>query len=286
MFTFLRSRSTWRAACAGLLLGLSGPIGAPGASAFGADDPVPVDFERQIRPLLATRCFPCHAEQEKKGGLSLADRDSLVRGGKSGAAIDLEDAGGSLLLEKVSGADPAGLMPPRGKGQSLSASEVALFRDWIAQGARWPGGPITAEAAIRAAAADHWAFRPPTRADLPMSARGHAHWVRNPIDAFVLERLERAGLEPNPEADRPTLLRRLALDLVGLPPTPEEVAEYVADIRPDAYERQVDRLLANPRYGERWGRRWLPVRLARRSHGQHGHRLARAHTQLRTMPQS
>ena len=235
-------------------------LGLLNSPAAGADEPQvagPDGFEQQIRPLIATRCFPCHSVEEHKGGLSLADRAGWLAGGLNGSSVDLEQAENSLVLEKVSGADAAGIMPPKGKGTQLTASEVRLLQDWIAQGAAWTGGPITTDSAVKAAALNHWSFRSPVWPTLPQVQ--NPGWMRNSIDAFVLARLDHEGLQPSPEADRRTLARRLSLDLIGLPPTPEEVAAFEADSRPDAYERLVDRLIDSPRYGERWARRWLDM---------------------------
>ena len=228
-----------------------------GEPALPAKIDVDIDFETQVRPLLSGRCFPCHSAEEQKGGLSLADRKGLIAGGDSGAAIDLTAAENSLLLEKVTGADPAGIMPPRGKGKTLTVAEVQTLQNWLAQGAKWEGSAITTESAARSAAENHWAFQVPVPQVVPNVER--KDWPSNPVDSFVLARLERERLQPAPQANKRTLLRRLSLDLIGLPPTPEEIAAFEADTQPDAYERQVDRLMDSPRYGERWARRWLDL---------------------------
>jgi hypothetical protein len=172
-----------------------------------------------------------------------------LRGGDSGeAAIVPGDSGKSELLRRILSADKDEMMPP--KGDRLSAGEIQMLRDWIDQGASWPdafAGDDTGR--------EHWAFRPPQRPALP--AVTDTRWCRNDIDRFVLARLEKERLAPSPEADRTTLVRRLSLDLIGLPPTPAEVEAFVQDDSPDAYEKVVDRLLASPHYGERWGREWL-----------------------------
>ena len=218
----------------------------------------PVDFKRDIEPIFQARCVACHGAAMQMNGLRLDGREPALAGGSSGAAIVPGNSAGSRLVEHVSGARKP-RMPM--SGPPLSAEQVSLIRAWIDQGAKWPESaageaPRPADAGSRPRAA-HWAFVAPKRPAPPAVVR--RAWVRNPIDAFVLARLEREGVEPSPEADRVTLLRRVALDLTGLPPTLEEVEEFVADNRSDAYERVVDRLLASPHYGERWALPWLDL---------------------------
>ncbi len=153
------------------------------------------------------------------------------------------------MLRRITSNDDDEVMPP--KGERLSAAQVKLLRDWIDAGAVWPDALAGDECARK----HHWAFRPPVRPPLPIVK--NAKWPRNPLDRFVLARLEKEGLTPSPEADRVTLIRRLSLDLIGLPPTLEEVDAFLADKSEQAYEKVVDRLLASPHYGERWGRHWL-----------------------------
>jgi mono/diheme cytochrome c family protein len=212
-----------------------------------------VAFDRDIRPILAARCLSCHDAEHRKGGFRLDRRESLLTGGDSGPAVEVGKSAESVLIEKVAGLDPVSTMPP--KGHRLTSDEVGLLRAWIDQGARWEGGPLVAESG--SGSSDHWAFRKPVRPTLP-EVRDRS-WPRNPIDRFILARLEAEGLSPSPEAGRATLIRRLSLDLTGLPPPPEEVAAFVADGGPGAYERLVDRLLDSPHYGERWARRWLDL---------------------------
>jgi hypothetical protein len=216
----------------------------------------PIDFARDVEPLLAARCFPCHAAEEHKGGLRLDTRASLLKGGDGGPAIEVGDGAASYLIEKVSGEDPSP-MPPKGKGEPLTEAEVARLRAWIDQGAKWEAPALTTERAAHLVGRQHWAFRAPKRPQVPLV--NEDNWARNPIDRFILARIESEGLAPAAEADRPTLIRRLSLDLTGLPPSPEEIDAFLADERADAYERLVDRLLASPAYGERWGRRWLDL---------------------------
>ncbi len=200
-------------------------------------------------PLLKDRCFQCHDAQKHPSGLRLDLKAGALRGGDSGKpAVVPGDSGKSELIRRVTSANADEAMPRM--GQRLSAAQVKTLRDWIDAGAVWPDA-LAGEDASRT----HWAFRPPVRPPIP--AVKDAKWPRNAIDRFVLARLDKEGLKPSPEADRTTLIRRLSLDLIGLPPTPEEVDAFVNDPSPDAYENVVDRLLASPHYGERWGRWWL-----------------------------
>jgi len=209
-----------------------------------AAEPAPkVDFNREIRPIHAGKCFACHGPDEKnrKAGLRLDLRDVATKPSRSGAtAIAPGKPDDSEVVERIGTEDAEAVMPPPRGNKVLKPAEKALLTRWIAEGAEYK---------------EHWAFRAPVAPPLP--AVKDAKWPRGPIDAFVLDRLEKAGLRPSPEADRATLIRRLSLDLVGLPPTIAEVDAFLADARPDAYEQLVDRLLASPHYGERWARRWL-----------------------------
>jgi hypothetical protein len=228
---------------AGLVLALALP--APAA------DPPRVDFERDVLPLLKDRCFSCHDGRKHTSGLRLDIRARALRGGESGKpAVVPGDSAKSELVRRVTSADDGVAMPY--KAPRLSAEQVKLLRDWIDAGAAWPDALAGDDPALR-----HWAFRPPVRPDVP--AVKDAKWPRNDLDRFILARLEKEGLAPSPEADRVTLIRRLSLDLTGLPPTIEEVDAFVADKSDDAYEKVVDRLLASPHYGEKWGRHWLDL---------------------------
>ena len=195
--------------CIGLLL--AGPV--PSGRA-GAEDRV--DFARDIRPILARNCYECHGPRKQQSGLRLDRKADALAGGDSGPAIARGKAGESELIARVTDDDPATAMPP--KGRRLSPRQVERLRAWVDQGAPWPDG-VDAQPV----AGDHWAFRPPVRPTPPAIRRGD--WVRNPIDHFVLARLEGLGVSPSSEADRPTLIRRLSLDLLGLPPTPAEVED-------------------------------------------------------------
>jgi hypothetical protein len=213
--------------------------------------PAEQDFERHVRPLLVEHCQKCHGDKKQMGGLRLDSRKALLEGGDNGAAIKPGDPENSRLIQAIRHVGDL-KMPPRKK---LPASSVAILAAWIKAGAPWPApGPVVSRKDVRKR---HWAFQPVRRPSLP--AVRNATFARNPIDVFVLSRLEAKGLSSSPEADKRTLLRRLSFDLIGLPPTPEEVDAFVTDTRPDAYERLVDRLLADPRYGERWARYWLDL---------------------------
>jgi hypothetical protein len=230
-------------------------VAAPVASIRAGDGAAPAPanaFDRTIAPLLAQHCLDCHSGTKAKGKLDLTREKAVLKGGKHGPAVVPGKPADSVLWERVD----AGEMPPK---HPLSAADKKTLKDWIVAGARWGDGPIDPfrYTTGKRAGYDWWSLRPIQRPERP--AVKHAAWPRNAIDAFVLARLEQAELSPSPEADRRTLMRRLSYDLLGLPPSPEEVAVFVADRRPDAYERLVDRLLASPHYGERWARHWLDV---------------------------
>lgn len=211
----------------------------------------PVDYLRQVKPVLVRNCSSCHGPDKQRAGLRIDTAAALHKGGNSGAAIVPGKSGDSLLIKAILAADGVKAMPP--KGDRLSAGEIALVRAWIDQGAKAPADekPLVSTEAAR----KHWSFQSIVRPDLP-KVRDEA-WVRNPIDRFIAARLDKDNVKPSPDAERTVLIRRLSLDLLGLLPTPKEVDDFLADRRPDAYERQVDRLLASPHYGERWGRHWL-----------------------------
>ncbi len=221
--------------------------------ARGAD----VDFDRHIVPILVRHCAACHNGSDPAGGLDLLRPETARAGGDSGSpAIVPGDVQESYLVERVG----AGDMPPAGKGEPVSAAELAQLESWIESGASWPTGRVLSPfefATESRAGLDWWSLGPLRRAPEPVVQ--HVQRVRTPIDAFVLARLESIGLTFAEDADPATLIRRATIDLTGLPPTPEEVQRFVADPSDEAYERLIDRLLASPRYGERWGRHWLDV---------------------------
>jgi len=215
-------------------------------------------FEQQIRPILAGKCVECHGAEEPESGLRLTSRDELLKGGKSGPAAVEKKGAASLLIQAVTREGKL-KMPPESK---LRDDEVAALKKWVDIGLPWPSSPSQSakpkgEMIVTAADREHWSFRPVT-SPLPPTVRDAA-WQRQPLDAFVLSKLEAQSLAPAPPADKRTLLRRLYYDLIGLPPIWEETQAFVADVSPDSLERQTDRLLASPRYGERWGRHWLDV---------------------------
>ncbi len=207
-------------------------------------------FEKDVLPILTMRCLKCHGEGKRKAGLDLRTREGMLAGGQSGPALAPGSASGSLVYEMVR----KGEMPPA--GDKLTAAEVALVKAWVEGGA--PAAGVIAAPVVRepsAADRDFWAFRKPVRPAVPAVRDGAR--VRTAVDAFVLARLEARGLGFAPDADRATLLRRVFFDLTGLPPSPQDLDRFLADAHPDAYERLVDRLLASPQFGERWGRHWL-----------------------------
>jgi hypothetical protein len=236
--------------------------------------PARLTFEQHVRPILKAHCLECHGETSKpRGGLDLRLRRLLVAGGDSGAGVAPGNPGDSLLIQRVA----EGQMPP-GKVK-LSAAEIDVLRRWIAAGAP-TARPEPAKLAPGLHISDDdrsfWSFQPIRRPALPPVQQRQL--VRTPVDAFLLAKLEARDLSFAPQADRATLIRRLSFDLLGLPPTPEEVHAFVADRRPGAYERLVDRLLASPHHGERWGRHWLDVAGYADSHGYTGADPVRQHS--------
>lgn len=229
--------------------------------------PSPADvefFEARVRPLLIKHCSECHSRQAKtvQGGLRLDHPDGLKRGGESGPAVVPGKPDESRLIAAVRYKNPDSQMPPAGK---LTDVEIEVLVAWVQRGAAFPtsasdGDPSKAvpkRTIDIAAGKTYWAFQPLARTALPVAPEALEH--AQPLDAFVISALSQQGLAPSPRADRRTLLRRVSFDLLGLPPTPEELADFEADASPDAYERLVERLLASPHYGERWGRFWLDL---------------------------
>ena len=233
-------------ACA-LVLAASGAAlwGAQGAGDGASPARPPVNFDRDVKPILAANCFACHGpdEHDRKAGVRLDTKEGLLASTKEGKTVVAPGkAGESELLKRVTHADADERMPPKKSGKVLTPEQIDTLKRWVEQGAPYSG---------------HWAFAAPKRPDLPEVK--NPHWVRNPIDQFILARLEKEGLRPSPEADKYALIRRLSLDLTGLPPTPAEVEAFVLDHSPDAYEKLVDRLLASPAYGERMARMWMDI---------------------------
>jgi len=223
---------------------LAAPLGASGA----------VDFQQQIRPLLSDACYQCHGPDPstRMAGLRLDVRDGAFAERPNGTPIVAGDPGAGLLYQRIVEQDAAKRMPPEYSHKELTAEQIELIRLWIEQGASWTG---------------HWSFEPPRRA--PEPEVGDPRWARNPIDRFILARLDAEALAPAPEADRRTLARRVSLDLTGLPPSPEKVEAFVNDHAPDAYEKLVDRLLSSDAYGEHRARYWLDAARYADTHGLH-----------------
>mgnify|MGYP002778211985 CR=1 FL=1 len=199
-----------------------------------------VDFNAEVRPILNTKCISCHGGVKERAGVSLFSREDALKPTKAGKpAIIPGDPDGSEFIKRLTHHDPEERMPYH--AEPLSEAEIETLRKWIRQGAHWQ---------------DHWAYLKPTKPEVPKTDTA---WGRNAVDRFILAKLQKEGLRPSAPADRPALLRRLSLDLIGLPPTPQEVADFVNDRSANAYEKQVDRLLASSHYGERWAAMWLDL---------------------------
>jgi len=209
-----------------------------------------VDYDSQIKPILAARCFSCHSALRQQAGLRLDTAALLRKGGHSGPAIVPGNSAKSLLVQMITGVLGT-RMPPQDDGAALSEEQIRLITAWIDLGAPAPHEPTPPDPR------DHWAYQPPLRPEIPRV--GNDNWARNPVDAFLAAEHESQGVVPLGPAEKTVWLRRVYLDLIGLPPLREEVAEFLADRSPDAYERVVDRLLASPQYGERWARHWMDV---------------------------
>jgi hypothetical protein len=248
-----------------VLVGIASLLG-PGGIAAGAGEQPKLSypaapeaaefFEARIRPILFGNCVNCHGPRKQSSGLRLDSREAVLTGGDSGPAVVPSRPEESLMIQAVAHRHEELKMPPKGK---LPDEQVSLLTRWVAIGAPWPTGTGSPKivATAKDPAGEHWAFRrvrpiPPP----PVKDRS---WVATPVDAFILVRLEAKGIAPSRPADKRTLIRRATIDLWGIPPTPEEVEAFEADAAPDAYARLIDRLLASPHYGERWGRHWLDV---------------------------
>lgn len=238
-----RSRSRW------LLWSVLGATCSAASSVCLANDPAALYLTR-IKPLFEERCYACHGALKQEGGLRLDTAASAVRGGDSGAAIVAGDANASLLLQRISAADEAERMPP--EGEPLTAAQIGSIRDWIQANAVAP-----ADEQPEHDPREHWAFRKPIRPAVPQTK--HPDRQRNPIDAFLGFEQEQRGLIPQPEADKRIWLRRVTLDLTGLPPSQAELNTFLLDDSPEAYDKVVTRLLDSPQYGERWGRHWMDI---------------------------
>jgi mono/diheme cytochrome c family protein len=238
------------------------------ASAQGPADPssqqFPAEqvafFEKQVWPLLRQHCIKCHGDDPTKlrGGLDLRTRAAILQGGDSGPAVDIKQPAQSLLLRALHYNDEHLRMPPKGK---LPAEQIAIFEKWVAAGLPMPADRLSTKNTNTKnqldEARNYWAYQPVRRPAIPVVR--NTSWVRTPIDAFILARLEQQGLQPVPAADKRVLVRRAYYDLIGLPPTPEQVDAFVQDTSPNAWEKLIEQLLASPHYGEKWGRHWLDV---------------------------
>ena len=229
----------------------------PAAAAPAAPPPLPshIDFNKHIRPILAENCLLCHGPDKgtRKAGLRLDDRDAALKGVKGRPSIVPGNSAASELVKRVTSHDPDYAMPARDSGRTLTPRQIALFQQWVDEGAKYE---------------PHWSYVTPKK-QTPPTVRNTA-WVGNPVDQFILAELENEELEPSPEADRRTLIRRLSFDLLGLPPSAKEVEAFVADPSPRAYEQLVDRLLTSPHYGERMAQYWLDLVRFADTVGYHG----------------
>ncbi|MFM7076546.1 MAG: DUF1549 domain-containing protein, partial [Planctomycetaceae bacterium] len=245
-----RRAAAWHIVAACLAAACVWPL-ARTAAAGDASPGTAADWSGPIKALFADRCFSCHGVRRQEGGLRVDTVAALLAGGGSGPAVVPHDPA-SLLVARLGAADAAQRMPPEGEGEPLSAEQVRMVAGWIAAGA-----PAPADDPPEADPRDHWAFRPRVRPPLPVVARPER--VRNGVDAFLEVSRERRGIAPQPEAPRPVLVRRVWFDLLGIPPGADDLAAALADPAPDWYERLVDRLLADPRYGQRQARHWMDV---------------------------
>jgi hypothetical protein len=239
-----------------LLVGIALPVARAGGAAVESDKlppPAsrPIDFAKDVQPIFADHCYSCHGPKKQESKLRLDQKAAASQGGESVGtnAIVPGHSADSVLIQAVARVHPDLKMPK--KGDPLTSEQIGVLRAWIDQGAVWPESSISQSRNAK----DHWAFKAPVRPSMPQVK--DKKWIRTPVDNFVLARLEKEKLKPSAEADRITLLRRLSLDLIGLPPTIEEVDAFLADKSPDAYQKQIERLLGSPHYGERWGRHWL-----------------------------
>lgn len=246
-------------ALAALLPGTSDAAEPPGKTLPPAAERK-VDFVKDVQPILTASCLACHGPEKQKSSYRVDVRAVAIAGGDYGEAIKPGNSAASPFIRYIAGLDDDLRMPA--EGEPLSAEQVGILRAWIDQGAEWPDA---ADAKL-ANPSDHWAYRPLGK-PAPPSAGPHAAWVENPIDAFIAAELVAHKLAPSPPADKRLLIRRATFDLIGLPPTPEETAAFLADEAPGAYERVVNRLLASPHYGERWARHWMDVVHFAETHG-------------------
>jgi hypothetical protein len=240
---------------------LSGPAEEPPAVSRK------VDFEKDVQPIFRERCFECHSTGNEEGGLNLGVKARTLKGGQSGTVIQPGQSAKSLLFQRVAGMKEGEIMPP--EGEPLSPEQVGIIRAWIDQGATWPQETDVLDARTEQAR-KHWAFQPLDHLETPKPAAG---WSQTPIDSFILKSLQSKHLTPSETISPRSFIRRVTMDLVGLPPTPEDITEFEASCKADldaAVSALVDQLLASPHYGERWGRHWLDVARYADSNGQEG----------------
>jgi hypothetical protein len=211
-----------------------------------------IDYDRDVKPLLQHKCTPCHGSLQQNASLRLDAGTLIHAGGESGLAVHPGKSADSSLIERIKETDSSLRMPPEGEGEPLTEQQVAILSRWIDQGAKFPD-----DEAIPDDPANYWSYQPITRPEMPKAY--NAAWARNPIDLFVSAQHVAQSLTPRPEASPAVWLRRLYLDLIGIPPKPEELHAFLQDQSPDAYERVVDALLQRPEYGQRWGRHWMDV---------------------------
>lgn len=212
-------------------------------SLFAQTTKTTVDYKTEIKPLLQSHCFACHGSLKQESALRLDSGTLILKGGEIGPAVVAGNADESLLYQVLT-EDADFEMPPEGQGRKLKTDEIKLIKLWIEQGA-----PFPRDDQPEAAPADHWSFQPIKRPKTPIVKAK----VSNPIDAFIFHRQEQAQLTPQPKTDKSTLLRRVYINLIGLPPTPAEQQAFLNDTSPNAYQRVIDDLLSRPQYGERWG---------------------------------
>lgn len=219
-----------------------------------------VDFAHDVQPLFEKNCYGCHGPKKQKGSFRLDRKSAALKGGEEQDIIPGKSTE-SPLIRRLIGAKPDEIMPP--DGDPMTAEQIGVLRAWIDQGAKWPDNLAGEENRL-----DWWSLKPAKKSPVPVTTDANlSKWIRTPIDAFIVKTLREKNLAPSPEADRRTLLRRLYFDLIGLPPTPGEASAFESDSTPDAYEKVVDKLLASPRYGERWARHWMDAVHFGETHG-------------------
>jgi len=220
-------------------------------------EPAKVDFSQDIQPIFKKHCFACHCETSSKNGLRLDLKTHALAGGESGKVIIPGNANASILFRNIAALPNARAMPP--KGVRLSSKEIELIKTWINQGAKWPD-----DGSEKSNPLAWWSLQPLTQHPAPLA---NSSWINNPIDSFILAKLQQKQLAPSPLASKQTLIRRLYFNILGLPPKPQDVDAFLNDTRSNAYELLVDRLLASPNYGERWARHWLDAVHFGETHG-------------------